>query len=134
MSRPLTLPEAADQLRKSKRWLLEWLRQHPLDKAGSPYFTPVGRDKIFHQADIARIELALREDLKCPSPSARRATAKRRISKSAGPISASEWKLAAELTNDPSLLPSSEKSRTASKLTGNIPRPNLKLIQGSRLS
>jgi hypothetical protein len=59
VSRPLTLPEAAEHLRKSKRWLLEWVRKHPADKAGEPYFTPAGRDKLFHQADISRIELAL---------------------------------------------------------------------------
>jgi hypothetical protein len=39
MSRALTLLEAADQLRKSKRWLLEWLRAHPADNDGQPFYT-----------------------------------------------------------------------------------------------
>lgn len=131
MSRALTLNEAAIELRTSKRWLLEWLRKHPADKAGEPYYTPVGRDKIFHQADIARIEGALREGAKCRSSSGRRAPAKRRISKSAAPTSESAWKLAAELTNDPSLCNNSERSRSASKATGNTRRPSLRVIQGS---
>jgi hypothetical protein len=53
---PMTINQTADHLCKSRRWLLEWLRKHPADKDGQPYYTPVGRDKIFHQADIARIE------------------------------------------------------------------------------
>lgn len=100
----LTLDEAAAELRKSPRWLLEWVREHPRDNDGEPYFTPVGRDKIFHQADIARIERALREGIQCRSNSGRRAQAKRPISKSAARTLDSEWKLAAELTNDPSLI------------------------------
>jgi len=133
MSR-LTLPEAAAALRTSKRWLLEWLRKHPADKAGEPYFTPVGRDKLFHQTDIARIEFALREGVKCRSVSGRRAPAKRRTLKSEERTSESEWKLAAELLNDPSLASSSSGSKNASRSTGNTPRPSLSLIQGSRHS
>jgi hypothetical protein len=133
MSR-LTLPEAAAALRTSKRWLLEWLRKHPADKAGEPYFTPVGRDKLFHQNDIARIEFALREGVKCRSVSGRRAPVKRRILKSAEPTSDAEWKLAAELLNDPSLSNSSSGLKNASRPTGNIQSPKLSLIQGSRPS
>jgi hypothetical protein len=134
MSHPLTIAETADRLRKSKRWLLEWLRKHPADKDGQPYYTPVGRDKIFHQADIARIEIALRGGIQCHSVSGRRAPVKRRILKSEEPISESEWKLAAELLNDPSLLNSSGGSRTASRSTANTQSPKLSLIQGSRPS
>jgi hypothetical protein len=130
----LTLIEAAEALRKKPRWLREWLRQHPADKGGEPYFTPVGRDKIFHQADISRIEFALREGVKCRSNSGRRAPVKRRITKSEDHTSDSEWKLAAELLNDPSLLNSSSASKSASKTTGNTQRPSLSLIQGSRPS
>ena len=56
MSNTLSIHDAAGHLRKSKRWLLAWLRKHPKDGDGEPYYTPVGRDKIFHQSDIARIE------------------------------------------------------------------------------
>jgi hypothetical protein len=134
MTRALTLNEAAETLRKTPRWLREWLRKHPADKVGEPYFTPVGRDKIFHQADICRIELALREGVKCRSSSGRRAPVKRRILKSEGRTSDSEWRQAAELLNDPSLLNNSGGSKSASKSTGNGPRPSLSLIQGSRPS
>lgn len=134
MSRALTLDEAAETLRKTSRWLMEWLRKHPKDKVGEPYFTPVGRDKIFHQTDISRIEIALREGVKCRSSSGRRVPAKRRTMKSEGRTLDSEWRQAAELLNDPSLLNSSERSKSASKSTGNGPRPSLSLIQGSRPS
>jgi hypothetical protein len=129
-----TVDEVAAGLRKSPRWLLEWPRKHPRDNDGEPYYTPVGRDKIFHQTDIARIERALREGIQCRSNSGRRAQAKRRTMKYEGPTSESAWKLAAELTNDPSLSSSSAGSKSASKSTANIRRPNLSLIQGSRHS
>jgi len=73
MSRVSTIEEAAARLRKTKRWLMEWLRSHPADPDGEPYYTPVGRDKIFHDQDIARIERDLRGSLKCRSSSGRRA-------------------------------------------------------------
>lgn len=132
--RALTLDEAAAELRKSARWLLEWLRKHPRDNDGEPYFTPVGRDKIFHQADIARIERALRESIQCHSRSGRRVQAKRPISKSADRTSESEWRSAAELTNDPSLVPNCGASKSVSKPTDNTRRPKLSLIQGSQPS
>ncbi len=48
-----TLDEAARQLRKSRRWLLDWLRSHPADSAGVPFYSPMGRTKTFDDADIA---------------------------------------------------------------------------------
>jgi hypothetical protein len=135
ISHPLILSEVASLLRKSPRWLRDWLRANPKDANGEPYFTPVGRDKIFHQTDIARIERDLRGGLpQCRSSSGRRASAKPQTTKYEAPTSGSEWKLAAELTNDPSLIGNSAKSKSASSSTGDIPRPNLSLVQGSRPS
>lgn len=42
----LTLPEAAAELGQTPRWLAEWLRGHPADKAGEPYYA--------HGADWSR--------------------------------------------------------------------------------
>jgi hypothetical protein len=134
MTSVFTVEEAAAELRKSKRWLLEWLRTHPRDAQGEPYYTPVGRDKILHQNDIARIECALREGMKCRSDSGRRGKAKRQILKSEGATSESMWRLAAELTNDPSLATRSERLKSASKSTINTRRPSLHRIPGSRRS
>ena len=134
MTRALTLNEAAETLRKTRRWLMEWLRKHPADGDGEPYYTPAGRDKIFHQTDIARIERALREGIKCRSSSGRRAPVKRRILKSADHTSDAMWRLAAELTNDPSLSSKSNGSKSASSSMGNTPRQKLRLIQGSQPS
>lgn len=131
MSRALSLAETAAELKKSKRWLLEWLRAHPRDNAGAPFYTPVGRDKIFHHSDIARIEMALREGLTCHSSSGRRVQVKRRTTKFAERTCDAKWKLAAELTNDPSLSKSYEKSRNALKPTDNTQPPRLWLIQAN---
>jgi hypothetical protein len=78
--------------------------------------------------------LALREELQCRSTSGRRGPARRRTSKSAAPTLDAAWRLAAELTNDPSLASSSERSRNASRSTDATPRPKLSLIRGSRPS
>lgn len=131
----LSLQEAAAELRKSPRWLLEWLRARPRDKSGEAYYTPVGRDKLFHPADIARIEQALREEVACHSASDRRVKAKPRTSKSVDPTWASQLKRAAELTGDRSLLNNCEKSNSASNSTASTPRqPRLRLIQTNQPS
>src|SRR5690348_2373365 len=58
-----TIEEAAAVLRKGKRWLESWLRGHPVDRAGEPYYHYAGRTKLFTDHDIDRI----RENLPCPS-------------------------------------------------------------------
>ena len=132
---PFTEEEVAARFgKKGKRWLQQWLRAHRADKHGEPYYTPVGRQKIFHERDIARIELALREGVQCHSRSDRRAKGARRITKSVGHTSESEWNAAAALTNDPSLCKRSSESKPLSRSTGNTPRPSPSLVQGSRHS
>lgn len=59
MSRALTLDEAAAELRKTPRWLKEWLGKHPVDAAGVPFYVPLGRTKTFETADIARIRACI---------------------------------------------------------------------------
>jgi hypothetical protein len=132
MTQRFTLEEAAAELKApSTRWLAEWLRAHPRDKSGAPYYTPMGRGKVFRSEDIIRIEHALREGLTCHSTSGRRGPAKRRITKSEEPTSASEWNALADLLGDPSLKTKSATSSDASKSTSNGPRPKLSLVQGS---
>lgn len=127
----LTLQEAAAELGTKERWLNDWLRAHPRDDEGEPFYTPVGRDKVFHHTDITRIERALRGGVPCHSSSGRRAPVRRRTTKSEAPISESAWKRAAELTSDPSLSTRSSSSRSASSDTASTQRPNLHLVQGS---
>jgi hypothetical protein len=57
----LTIVEAARELRKGKRWLRDWLKAHPHDDAGTPFFAQAGRDKLFTPTDIDRIDQALRK-------------------------------------------------------------------------
>jgi hypothetical protein len=62
MTRVFTLAEAAAELRKSKRWLQEWLSKHPVDETGTPFYVPMGRSKTFEEADISRIRAFMREE------------------------------------------------------------------------
>src|SRR6266700_1659666 len=65
MSRTLTLIEAAEDLRVSRRWLEYWLADHPVDGTGIPFYVPMGRRKTFEQTDIARIRACIREEERC---------------------------------------------------------------------
>src|SRR6266566_2491307 len=71
--------EAARELRKSERWLRDWLKQHPVDRNGDAFYRLAGRTKLLSDGDIDRI----RENLPCPSPSYRRSRAAPRIITSA---------------------------------------------------
>src|SRR5262245_22623339 len=84
----LTLDEAAAKLRKSRRWLQSFLREHP-------YYRLAGRTKLFTEADINRPY----EALPCPSNSSRRAS--RRFSRSGVHTSASTLTEALRLASEP---------------------------------
>jgi hypothetical protein len=68
LGRYKTIDEAAAVLRNGPRWLTDWLRSHPVDRHGEPFYHLAGRTKLFTDRDIDRI----RENLPCPSPFARR--------------------------------------------------------------
>ena len=42
------IAEAARDLRKGERWLRDWLKQHPCDQKGEPYYRLAGRTKFVH--------------------------------------------------------------------------------------
>src|SRR5262245_38809482 len=84
----LTIDEAAARLRKSRRWLQSFLRQHP-------YYRLAGRTKLFTEADINR----LYEALPCPSHSSHRAS--RRSGRSGVHTSASTLTEALRLAREP---------------------------------
>ena len=76
-SRIMTAPvydmdQAADRLHKSRRWLQDWLRGHPADQFGQPFYSPMGRTKTFDDADLVRIRAAAKEDERCRLNSFRR--------------------------------------------------------------
>src|SRR6266568_2784423 len=83
----LTMDDTASRLHKSRRWLQDWLRNHPVDRNGEPFYTPLGRTKIFDERDIQRIRDALKEEARCRLNSSRRGQAKRPIGRSAALIS-----------------------------------------------
>src|SRR6266403_2009172 len=93
----LTLSEAADALHKSKRWLQDWLAKNPTDATGRPFFSQLGRSRVFREADIHRILDATMKAPPCRSNVSRPAPVKRRTGQSAERTSESMWTEAQEL-------------------------------------
>lgn len=117
MSHPLTLAEAASRLRKSKRWLQDWLAQNPVDAAGRPFCSRLGRSRLFRESDIDRIlDATAASNQPCRSSSTRPAPVKRRTGRSVDPICGSAWTEAQELTGDPQLSASSTGFKTRSNV------------------
>jgi len=118
-TRLFTMAEAAKELRKSPRWLREWLARNPEDAYGRPYCSKLGRTKVFREADITRILDATMDTKKCRSTSGRRTKA--RTGRSAAPTSGSLWNEAQELLRGP-LQSSNERSSKARSSAANTPR------------
>ena len=53
------LETAADQLGVNRRTLIEWLRAHPRDANGQPFYRCAGRTKLFTDSDVRRIDAHL---------------------------------------------------------------------------
>jgi hypothetical protein len=49
------IKDAAGRLGVSKWWLQKFLRQHPVDRAGVPFYVPIGNRKRFTERDLERI-------------------------------------------------------------------------------
>ena len=47
MTKPLTVEEAAEELRTTPRWIKEWLAKNPVDENGVPFYIPMGRAKQY---------------------------------------------------------------------------------------
>jgi hypothetical protein len=120
-----TLDEAADKLRKTPRWLADWLRSNPVDATGTPFYTPAGRTKTFDDSEIFRIRAALREAERCRLNSLRPATRKRKTSISAARTSESELTELRGLTIPVSRGASSNSSKDRSS-EANIHRVNFR--------
>ena len=90
-------------VRRSRRWMVQYLHKTKVDLHGRPLYRCLGRDMLIIEA------------LPCPSESLPHATKKRRASTFGDHTSASLLTRAAELTGDPSLLPSSNGSRPRSR-------------------
>src|SRR5579863_8738257 len=73
-----TMPEVAAQLRVSRRWLQDFLKEHP-------YYRMAGNKKVFTTADIQQLV----DSLPCPSNSSRRVSVKARTGAYVARISAS---------------------------------------------
>src|SRR5215469_10020617 len=49
------MEEAAERLHKSRRWLQDWLRDHPTDSLGKPFYAQLGRTKVLTDESLNRI-------------------------------------------------------------------------------
>ena len=56
---------AAERLGISRRTLQGWLKAHPVDGHGEPFYSPFGNRKTFDEGDLARIRAAARENERC---------------------------------------------------------------------
>jgi hypothetical protein len=56
-----TIDQAAERLRKSRKWLQEWLCKHPSSWSGMPYYAAIGRTKLFTDENIRWIALAIED-------------------------------------------------------------------------
>ena len=115
--RILSVDDALTHLpvKKSRRWLVEFLHSHPTDAHGRPLYRLAGRDKLVY------IDRLIEAFPSCPSKSSKPATRKRKTSTSAGATSASLLIEAAGLTGDHSLIPSESDLRNQS--SGETTRP-----------
>lgn len=50
--RLFTMDEAAGEMRVSRRWLGEWLRENPTSEYGRPHYIMAGRKKLFRREDF----------------------------------------------------------------------------------
>jgi len=93
-----TMDEAAQRVPCSRRWLQQFLAENPADKAGVPFYYPIGNRKKFTDADIDRIRNFNREIARCQLSSFRREKASRRTTMAAAPTSVSLLTAAQRLT------------------------------------
>ncbi len=96
----LTIDDVARRLHKSRRWLQDWLRNHPFDRNGEPFYTPLGRTKTFDERDIQRIRATLKEEEQCRLNSFHRGRGGRRTIASGAPTSESTLTEARRLANE----------------------------------
>jgi|SRR5216684_8006024 len=112
------LTTVAARLDVTRRFLTDWLRRHPWDKFGQPYYSAIaGKKKLFTESDIARIFAALPKPQAqpCPSSSVRPIAATRRTGP-AGRTSGSVLTEALELARKKSLHKSSPSGRQTSNV------------------
>ena len=106
-----TLAEAAAELRKSGRWLRDWLCTHRPPTGQPAYYLQAGRDRLFSPSDLARIEARIREETPCRSGLSHHAKAKARTGRSVAPTSELQWTEAQALLGRPLRPGSSATSR-----------------------
>jgi hypothetical protein len=106
----LTLPEVAEKIHVSKRWLQEFLRGEPIGRKA-------GRQRLFTEADVIEIYRRLPP---CHTSSNRPVKAKRRIGGSVGATSVCALTVLRERLTKGSLKKSCEKKSAELRTTSNV--------------
>jgi hypothetical protein len=106
----LTLPEVAEKIHVSKRWLQEFLRGEPIGRRA-------GRQRLFTEADVIEIYRRLPP---CHSSSNRPVKAKRRIGAYGGATSGSELTEVLALLTKGSRKKSCERKSAELRTTSNV--------------
>jgi hypothetical protein len=55
----VSLEKVVESLGVDRNWLMKWLRHHPCDEAGVPFYRFLGRTKLFSADDCMRLYKAL---------------------------------------------------------------------------
>src|SRR5216684_4913538 len=117
-----TVDQVAERLGKSKRAFQDWLRKHPTDQYGNPFYSPIGRTKTFDESDIARLRAATREEERCRLNSSSPAKARARTSRSGAHTSDATLTEALRLASERSPSRSSRGSSARSNVVS-LPSP-----------
>jgi hypothetical protein len=113
-------------VRKSRRWLVEFLHSTKTDPHGRPLYRMLGRDKLVYLDRLI-------EAMPCPSKLLPAGTRKRKTSTSGAPTSKSELTRLAELTGVP--LQGESATTSSEPSSGENIRPGkLRLIHSSQRS
>src|SRR5262249_6401063 len=110
-----SMDEAAQRVPCSRRWLQQFLANNPADKAGVPFYYPIGNRKMFTDADINRIRNFNREIVRCQLDSSRRVPV-RKTTSCAGRTSESLLTKAQRLTGKPLRVGSSSNGKRKSNV------------------
>src|SRR6266849_9603572 len=122
---PLAFPldVAAERLGLKRRWLQDWLREHPCDVHGIAFYRSAGKAKLFTETDLVRILATLPQPEALPCSSSTRHVKAARTGASAANTSESTLSAALALATAKSPSEFSPSGRAKSNVVHMPDRP-----------